>query len=37
MELFLKILDAVADIATVLAFLLALVEGYKRYRMTRKK
>ena len=37
MDMILKALDAVANIATVLAFLLALVEGYKRYRMTRKK
>ena len=33
----LEILDAMADAATVLGLILALVEGYMRYRMGREK
>ena len=37
MDLILKVLDAMADVATVLALVLTLVKEYKRQRMTRKK
>lgn len=37
MDLILKVLDATADLATVLALVLTLVKEYKRQRMTRNK
>ena len=37
MEMILKILDAMADVATVLAFVLTLIKEHKRIRMTRRK
>lgn len=37
MDMILKVLDAMADLATVLALVLTLVKEYKRQRMTRKK
>ncbi len=37
MDIIHEILDCMADIATVLAFALALIETYKQCRMGRKK
>lgn len=37
MERILEILDAAANVATVLSLILALIEGYIRYRMGREK
>ena len=37
MDRILEILDAIADVATVLGLILALVEGHIRYRMGREK
>ena len=37
MDLILKVLGAMADVATVLTLVLTLVKEYKRQRMTRKK